>query len=43
MFVYTIYNQSDFCVDHLVMSMYRVVSWVVGKGYDQCVLLTKLC
>ena len=38
------YNQSDFVVDHLVMSMCRVFSCVVGKGfcYDQCVLLAKL-
>ena len=27
------YNQSHFCIDHLVMSMYRVVSCVVGKGF----------
>ena len=26
-------NQSDFVIDHLVMSMCRVVSCVVGKGY----------
>ena len=26
------YNQSDFSVDHLVMSMYRVFSCVVGRG-----------
>ena len=26
------YNQSDFCIDHLVMSMCRVFSCVVGKG-----------
>ena len=26
------YNQSDFCVDHLVMSMCRVFSCVVGRG-----------
>ena len=26
------YNQSDFGVDHLVMSMYRVFSCVVGRG-----------
>ena len=26
------YNQSDFCVDHLVMSMCSVVSFVVGRG-----------
>ena len=38
-------NQSDFGIDHLVMSPFRVVSWVVGKGvcYDQCILLTKFC
>ena len=27
------YNQSDFGVDHLVMSMCRVFSCVVGRGY----------
>ena len=27
-----IYNQSDFVVDHLVMSMCRVISCVVGRG-----------
>ena len=27
------YNQSDFSVDHPVMSMCRVISWVVGRGY----------
>ena len=26
------YNQSDFGIDHLVMSMYRVFSCVVGRG-----------
>jgi len=26
------YNQSDFSIDHLVMSMCRVVSCVVGRG-----------
>ena len=26
------YNQSDFGVDHLVMSMYRDFSCVVGRG-----------
>ena len=38
-------NQSDFCTDHLVMSMCRVISCVVEEGvcYDQCVLLSKLC
>ena len=40
-----LYNQSDFSIDHLVMSMYRVISCVVGKG---CFLwpvcsLAKLC
>ena len=35
------YNQSDFGVDHLVMSMYRVFSCVAGRG---CLLglVTKL-
>ena len=27
------YNQSDFGVDHLVISMCRVFSCVVGRGY----------
>ena len=27
------YNQSDFGIDHPVMSMCKVVSWVVGKGF----------
>ena len=31
------YNQSDFGVDHLVMSMYRVFSCVVGR---ECLLLS---
>ena len=26
------HNQSDFGIDHLVMSMYRVFSFVVGRG-----------
>ena len=26
------YNQSDFGIDNLVMSMYRVISFVVGRG-----------
>jgi len=30
---YAEYNQSDFSVDHLVMSMCRVFSCVVGRGY----------
>ena len=29
-------NQSDFGIDHLVMSMCRVVSYVVGRGYLLC-------
>ena len=39
------FNQSGFGIDHLVMSMCRVFSCVVGRGccYDQCVLLAKLC
>jgi len=38
------YNQSDFGVDHLVMSMCRVFSCVVERGvcYDQCIFLAKL-
>ena len=38
------YNQSDFGADHLVMSMCRVVSCVVGRGvcYDQCIALEKM-
>ena len=31
-FGYKEYNQSDFSVDHLVMSMYKVFSCVVGRG-----------
>ena len=27
------YNQSDFGINHLLMSMYRVVSCVFGRGY----------
>ena len=39
------YNQSDFGVDHLVMSTCRFFSCVVKEGvcYDQCILLAKLC
>ena len=43
------YNQSNFGVDHLVMSMCRVMSMSSlvlleeGVCYDQCVLLVKLC
>ena len=38
------YNQSDFGLNHLVMSMCRVVSWVVGRGCsDKGSLLAKLC
>ena len=38
------YNQSDFSIDHLVMSLYRVVCVLLEEGvcYDQCVLLAKL-
>ena len=32
-FGYKEYNQSDFGIDHLVMSMYRVIICVVGRGY----------
>ena len=28
-----LYNQSDFSIDHLVMSMYRVISCVIRKGF----------
>ena len=36
--------QSDFSIDHLVMSMCRVISYVVGRSvrYHQGILLTKL-
>ena len=40
------YNQSDFGIDHLVMSMCRYGHLVLleeGVCYDQCVLLAKLC
>ena len=44
------YNQSDFGIDHLVTSMCRVVSYVVGRGsflWPMCsfgkTLLLKLC
>ena len=33
MFSCTKFNQSDFDIDHLVTSMCRVISCVVGKGY----------
>ena len=38
------YNQPDFGIDHLVMSMCRVFSVLLEEGvcYDQCVLLAKL-
>ena len=38
------YNQSDFGVDRLVMSMCRVSLVLLKEGvcYDQCVLLAKL-
>ena len=32
-FSYKECNQFDFGIGHLVMSMHRVLSWVVGKGY----------
>ena len=28
------YNQSDFDIDHLMMSTYRVISCVAGRGYE---------
>ena len=39
------YNQSDFGVDHLVMSMCRVSLVLLEEGvcYDQCIFLAKLC
>ena len=37
------YNQSDFDIDHLVMSMCRVFSCVIERRCSQCVLLAKLC
>ena len=44
-FGYKEHSQSDFSIDHLVIFMCRIVSYVVGKGclLDQCVLLMKLC
>ena len=30
------HNLSDFDTDHLVVSMYKVVSWIVGKGCLLC-------
>ena len=38
------YNQSDFNIDHLVISMCRVISCVVGRRicYDQFDLLAEL-
>ena len=30
------HNQSDFDTDYLVVSMYKVVSWIVGKGCLLC-------
>ena len=37
-------NQSDFSIDHLVLSMCKVSLMLLKKGvcYDQCVHLTKL-
>ena len=32
------YNQSDFSVDHLVMSMYRVFSCVVGREAQESII-----
>ena len=42
---YKEYNQSDFSIDHLVMSMCSLLlcCWEEGVCYDQCILLTKLC
>ena len=42
--LHIIYNQSDFAIDHLVMSKCRVVSVLLKEGvcYDQCVLLAEL-
>ena len=39
------YNQSDFGIDHLVMSTFKAFSCVVRRGYllDHCILLAKLC
>ena len=39
-----VYSQSDFGIDHLVMSMYRVFPCTVGRGclLYECVLLAKL-
>ena len=38
-------NQSDFCIDHLVMSMCisSLMLFEEGVCYDQCVLLAKPC
>ena len=40
------YNQSDFGIEHLVMSTSLDSSFVLleeGVCYDQCILLAKLC
>ena len=44
MFGHKEYNQSDFGIDHLVLSVCRIVSCVVEENvcYDQYVPLTKL-
>ena len=36
------YNQSDFGVDHLLMSMSSLVLLEEGVCYDQCIFLAKL-
>ena len=38
-------NQSDSSIDHLVMPMFKVISWIVEKGvcYNQCILVTEFC
>ena len=44
-FGYKEYNQSDFSIDHLMMSMCRVISVLLEEGvfYNQYVLFAKLC
>ena len=39
------YHQSDFSIDHLVMSMLELSLVLLEEGlcYEQCVLLAKLC
>ena len=38
-------NQSDSGIDHLLMSMFKVISCIVEKGvcYNQYALLTEFC